>query len=138
MIKNSVGTNMFRNFYLRKGKKIIDDTEDGNLSCGFYVSSILLIFGLIKTIDLSVAGTVQKMERAGWKKIKMPRRGAVLVWESKKSPPSFKPHRHIGFYVGTGRAISNNSKYGVPKPHHYTFNGKRKIEAIYWYKKFEH
>ncbi len=76
-----------------------------------------------------------------WKKITRPRIGAVLVWEYIMDVDN-EPHRHIGFYVGNQRAISNSTKMRVPRLHHWTFGkaqgkAKRNVEAMYWHKKME-
>ena len=44
IIKNSVGSQLFRNLYAKVNGKKIDITENGKLSCAFYVSSVLLLF----------------------------------------------------------------------------------------------
>ena len=145
VIKNSVGTKTFRSCYARVGGKnnyiVRDVTEKGNLSCAFFVSSILVIFKLIKEIHLTVAGTIRDLELSGWEKIKKPKIGSVLIWE----PVDFGGggiHKHNGFYIGNNKAISNSAKLGYPVIHHWTFGNKngqpgRKIIAIYWHKKLE-
>ncbi len=47
MIKNSVGTNMFRNLYATSGGEVQDIVREGELSCAYFVSSILYIFKLV-------------------------------------------------------------------------------------------
>jgi hypothetical protein len=47
-------------------------------------------------------------------------------------------HKHIGFYIGNNRAISNNSVHdGGPAEHDWTFEGKRKVEAVLWSEKLQ-
>lgn len=128
MIKNSVGARMFKNFYCFKKKKI-DVLKNGRLSCAFYVSSILKLFNLISRPHPTVKSTIKDMQANGWEKIKTPKVGAVLRWEKQKG------HEHLGFYIGNQKAVSNSSQKGVPVIHHWTYNGKRKIIAIYWSKK---
>jgi predicted nucleic acid-binding Zn finger protein len=135
MIGNSVGTRMFRNLFARVGKKKQDIVQDGFLSCAYFVSSILVIFGLIKEAHATVEGTIKDMEKSGWKRVEKPKKGSVLVWEAKEIRASL--NKHIGFFVGRDRAISNNSEEGVPLIHHWTFKGQRKVEAIFWHKKLD-
>ena len=135
MIKNSAGTKMFRNFYVKIGGKKEDSTRGGELSCAYFVSSVLIAFDLIKKIHLSVNGLLEEMEKCGWKKIKNPRKGSVLVWESKKFDD--EQHRHIGFFISNTKAISNNFKKKTPTIHHWTFKRKRKVETILWHQKLE-
>ena len=138
LVKNSVGAKTFRNSYAAVGGKKKDILENGRLSCAFFVSSILVLFKLIKEIHATVDGTERDMEKSGWTKMKKPKIGTVLIWEAVNSGRG--EHKHIGFYIGKNKAISNHHKKGFPAVHHWTFgekNGKegRKVEAIYWNKK---
>jgi hypothetical protein len=64
MIKNSVGSKLFRNsFFLIDGKKQ-DVLRNGDLSCAIYVSSILRLMDLIPEIHTTVKGTVKAMEKS--------------------------------------------------------------------------
>ncbi len=133
MIKNAVGSNMFRGFYLVTSGRKSEITNDGRLSCAFFVSTILHFFGLVKDPHLTVAGLEKDLEKSGWKKIARPKIGAVLVWEKAYNNKTWNDH--IGFYAGNDRAISNSSQNKKPTTHHWTYKGKRKIEAIYWNEK---
>jgi hypothetical protein len=161
-IKNSLGSNLFRNLYAHIDGKKIDILRNGNLSCANFVSTILHRFKLIKDIHATVEGTIKDLERSGWQKIKKPKPGAILIWEARKFG-SNNTHKHIGFYIGKNKAIStssNSSKKGQPTLHHWTFgiypiksgkagtakrsfdrakNGQpaRKVEQIFWNKKLE-
>lgn len=121
---------MFRNFWVFDDGKEKDAMRNGELSCAFYVSSVLTLSGLIEKIHGTVASTTEDMEKSGWHKIKKPRIGSVLIWE--KQTFGDKDHAHIGFYIGRNRAISNSADRGFPIRHDWQFNGSRKIEAIYW------
>lgn len=134
VIHNSVGTNMFRNFYMEKDGKKFDATKDGIVSCAFFVSNLLNMFrslGLIEGPHTTVKSTVDDMLRSGWKEIFTPRPGAVLEWEEKESHGS--KTKHIGFYTKNDLAISNNPDTGTPDVHHWTFDGTRKVVRILWH-----
>ncbi len=132
VVRNSVGSKMFRNLYVRIDGKKEDITENGNLSCAIFVSSILFLFKLIKEVHATVNGTTRDLKEFGWQEIKKPKNGCVLVWAEKDFGQGSK-HKHIGFYVGNKKAISNNSKYGYPKEHGWNIFDGRKIEAIFWH-----
>lgn len=138
MIKNSVGTKMFRNLYLKIDSKKTDAAQDGNFSCAFFVSNILLIWGLISEGHANVPSTTRDMLRNGWKKISRDKAkpGDVIVWEEKKFPNDIS-HYHNGFYIGNKKAISNDSKKGMPVIHNWDYNGKRKIIAVYTHPKLK-
>lgn len=134
MVKNSVGTKMFRTFYARVDGKKTDVMKNGDLSCAFFVSSLLSTLALMKATHGTVESTIKDMKQSGWKHAQKLAPGSVIVWEEKKE------HKHIGFYLGNNKAISNSSKKKSPAAHHITYgikNGEpvRKIEAAYWHPK---
>jgi uncharacterized protein YycO len=129
MIKNSIGSKMFRNLYAKINGKKTDIVQSGNLSCAFYVSSILLLFKLIKEVHATVNGTERDMKESGWVETKKPKVGCVLVWKETDFTNG-SLHKHIGFYVGNGKAISNDYKKGCPTEHDWQF---RKVESMLWH-----
>ncbi len=133
--KNSEGKKIFANFYGKIGNKTLDLTNNGKLSCAYFVSAISKISDLIKKVHLTVKNTVKDMKESGWYLVKKPKTGSVLVWEEKKFNKD--KHFHVGFYLGKKIAISNNSKKGFPTLHHWSFCNKRKVIAIYWHKKLD-
>jgi len=135
MMEKSLGTKMFQDCYARVDGKKENITRKGETSCAYFVSSILMVFGLIKEIHLTVKGTIKDIEKFGWRRIKRPRKGSILVWEEK----DFKDekHSHLGFFIGRAKAISRGSEKRVPVVHAWNFNGKRKVEAIFWHRKLD-
>ena len=145
VIKNSVGSKIFRNSYAKVNGKKKDILKNGEVSCAFFVSSILALFPLFGLIKYpphgTVDGTVRDLEQSGWKKIKKPKIGSIIVWE-KIDFGDKDFHKHIGFYIGNNKAISNSSKWKYPTIHRWTYGIKenrpvRKIEAIFWNKKLD-
>ena len=139
VIKNSAGSHAFRNFYATVNNKKIDLMRNGELSCAFFISNVLSAFNLMKGIQITVNRTVRDMKQSGWKRIKKPKIGSVLVWEPVDTGKR-DIHRHIGFYLGKGKAVSNSAKKGIPVIHHWTFGTnkrkpKRRVEAIFWHRK---
>ncbi len=122
---------MFQDFYLQINGEERNATKKGEISCAFFVSSVLLIFFLIKEGHLTVAGALNDMKEKGWKEIKELKPGAVLLWEKKEG------HNHLGFYLGGEKAVSNSKKKKKPVVHHYNYKGKRKIEKIFWNEKLK-
>jgi hypothetical protein len=136
-IKNSVGTKIFRNLFVKINGKKNDVLKNGDLSCAYFVSSVLYLFGLIKEKHATVDGALKDMEKSGWKEIKKPKIGCVILWDLKNE------QRHIGFYMGEKSAISHRPEKRTPVKHHWTYgidkngNPKRKILAFYWSKKLD-
>lgn len=131
VIKNSIGCNMFRNFFAKIDGQKVDIMRGGELSCAFFASSILTLAKYIKEIHGTVDSTVKDLTDSGWQEIKEPRLGCVLVWE-KANFGGTDARRHIGFYVGDDKAISNDYRSRSPAEHHWTYDGQRKIELILW------
>lgn len=129
---------MFRNLYLRLNNKKIDAAQDGNFSCAFFVSNILLIWGLISEGHANVPSTTKDMLKNGWKKIQKEKAkpGDVIVWDKKLRSDGLM-HYHNGFYIGNKKAISINDKNKTPNIHSWDYSGSKKIIAVYTYPKFK-
>lgn len=128
LIKNSLGTKIFRSVFFFINGKSVDIYKKGNLSCAIYVSTLLKIAGLIKDIHATVESTIKDLELSGWYKIDKPRKLSVIVWE--RHPRD--NHFHIGFYWQKNKAVSNVSRLGKPYIHDIMYQN-RKIEAIYFH-----
>lgn len=128
-VRNAVGSRLFRTFIARVDGEKRDILRRGKLSCAFFVSSILLMFRFLRRPRMTVRSTVAALRKTGWRRIRASRPGAILVWEAQNG------HRHIGFYVGNQHAVSTSSRRGVVARHHWTFGGKRNIEAAYWHQR---
>jgi len=117
VVRNSIGSRMFRTFYVHQGGERVDALRDGGRSCAFFVSSILTIFKKIGSFHLTVHSTLRDLERSGWRVVGadlMP--GDVLVWDAESIDGEL--HAHIGFYVGDGKAVSTSFETGTPVLHH--------------------
>lgn len=133
VVKNSVGTHMFHNFYALVDGKYKDIMRRGDLSCAFFVSFVLAGLSLIKSVHGTVNGTIEDMKSSGWRRTKTLRPGCVVVWKAKVDERG-ESHKHIGFYVGGNKAISNDSRRGTPRVHPYRI---REVEALYWNSKLK-
>jgi hypothetical protein len=131
MIRNSVGSAMFRNWYIHTSEQgEFDAMKDGEDSCAFYVSGVLRIFNKVRSIHGTVESTTRDLEEFGWQKVHNANPGDVLVWEALQFGD--KSQKHIGFYVGEGRAVSTSWKQKKVVEHDMNFGGeKRKIVRIY-------
>jgi len=128
-VKNSVGSHMFRNLYAEVDGVRKDIVEGGELSCALFVSSLLKIFDLIGGVHSTVSGTEADILHSGWEKTTEPTPGDILVWEAQKEGED--SHAHIGFFVGDNKAVSNSFKERMIAEHDWTYDGQRKITAIY-------
>jgi hypothetical protein len=129
VIRNSVGSNMFRSFYVTTpGRGEFDALADGEDACAFYVSSILVIFQKVSAIHGLVERVIEDMRQSGWITVQEPKIGDILVWEGRDDTAR---KAHVGFYVGDNKAISNSSKLKVPVEHDMNFGeSNRKITQI--------
>lgn len=129
VIENSVGSFMFKNLWADVDGEKKDVMEDGWLSCAFYVSTILHMFGYIKGIHGTVESAVKDLKGSGWEEVTEPVVGSVIIWKPGKTTNG---HFHIGFYVGDNLAISNDSWKKCPMKGDWKFDGKREVEKIFW------
>src|SRR3989344_1036603 len=135
MIQNSPGTKMFRNLYINLPSGKTDILKNGDLSCSVFVSSILYWWGLIADTHANVDSTIKDMLDSDWQKIKKPLPGCVIEWEPKLINGGV--NKHVGFYIGKNKAISNRFEKGTPLVHHWTYGNKggkpvRKIINMYY------
>ena len=126
---NSIGSNFFRNIYFNVNGQKTDLTENGNLSCAVFVSSVLYLLKLSKDVHITVDSTIKDLKESGWTETKDPKPGCVLVWATKDFGAS-GAHRHIGFYIDENKAVSNNPENGFPIEHKYDFFDGRPVELI--------
>jgi hypothetical protein len=128
-IRNSVGSKSYQSFYVKKGGKKLDVLGKGELSCAFYVSSVLHLFDLIRKPHFTVSRTADDIIRNGGKKVSLSKAkpGDILVWLPKSSKSGL--HNHIGFYLGNNKAVSNSDKQKKITLHDWEFSGKRKVEV---------
>jgi hypothetical protein len=131
VIRNSVGTEMFKNFYVSDGGAVKDIMNDGEFSCAFFVSSVLALFEYIPKPRATVDSTYEDLKKSGWEEISEPVEGSVLFWDEMFFEGDGL-HAHVGFYIGDEQAISNDCKSGRVAQHHWTFNGEREVRAILW------
>jgi hypothetical protein len=133
-IKNSIGSNIFRSVFIKDNGSQIDVMEDGIKSCAFFVSGILSMFGLIDRAHSTVKTTEEKLLEYNWQKVDVinPQPCDVIIWEEIEFEDGSR-HKHIGFYVGGNKAISNDIDKRTPQSHDWIFNGKRQIESLLRY-----
>lgn len=110
--------------------------RNGELSCAFFVSSVLSLFKFIKEAHGTVNSTVKDLRESGWAEIEKPEVGSILVWE-KIDFGNNDIHTHIGFYMGNDEAISNSFELGRPVSHHWNFNNTRNVDLILWNPKIQ-
>lgn len=140
-LRNSLGVKTYRSFYVKNKTRTFDVLDNGRLSCAAYVSSMLFMIDALKHPRPTVVSLIKEMRKNNWYEIKKVKQGAVLVWEEIRDKKN-EEHQHIGFYLGSGKAISNNSLKKSPIIHHWTYGEKdgqpkRKIIAIYWHDKLD-
>lgn len=138
MIEGSVGANTWRHGMAYVDGQLTDMTNNGELSCVLFISSILKIFDVIETYHANVDSTLRDMERSGWTKVDQPEPGDVVVLGPK---PDGEQHLHPGFYIGDEKIVVNNyvrsqpEKGGCPEVvdwlHRDHPDGERPLVAIY-------
>jgi hypothetical protein len=131
MITNSVGTEMFRNWYVETPEQgEFDAMQDGENSSAFFVSGLLKMLDKLAAIHGTVDSTVRDLQESGWQTVGQSMPGDVLIWEAQRFGD--RDQRHIGFYVGDGRAVSTSWTEKKVVVHDYKFDAQnRQIMEIY-------
>lgn len=129
-LRASVDTKMFQHIYVRRQSDGVelDTMNGGELSCAFYVSSILAMLGGLDRAHSTVSTTLARLKEFGWHEIPEPRPGAVVTW------PAYDGHTHIGFVLDNGDYISNSLSARSPQLHKQQLPDGRKPDAYYWHK----
>ena len=109
LVRNSVGTEMFKSFYVTTPEQgEFDAMADGDKSCAFYVSAVLVLFKKLAGIHGTVESTIRDLVQSGWQEVSEDalEPGDVIVWVRQKFDHG--SYEHIGFYLGEGRAVSTS------------------------------
>jgi hypothetical protein len=120
-IQNSVGSNLFRNFYIEEDGEERDVFKNGELSSAYYVSAILNLFDQQKKPHATVSSATKDLLEHGWQELKFSdasnlESGDVLRFEAQEFPE--EPgvlHEHLGFFLAPDLIISNSYKTGTPQ-----------------------
>lgn len=136
LIHNSVGTEMFRNFYIQTADGIeMDALSDGSNSCAFYVSSVLTLFGKHSGVHGTVKSTVADLHNSGWRKVEDMQAGDVIIWDAVELEGAW--YEHVGFYIGDNRAVSTSWTEKKVVEHDVFFDGARSIGQIFRHHEWE-
>lgn len=135
MIRGADGSALFQHIYADVDGVLTDILEDGNLSCAYFVSSVLTVRKLIREMHARTESTVRDMLASGWSETDTLAPGVVVVWEESTQGKHRVPH--IGFALGEDEAMSNKWEEKSPRRHHITFGENpdgtpvRRIVALY-------
>jgi hypothetical protein len=137
VIRNSIGTNLFRNLYVHTDEKgDFDALGDGDNSCAFFVSAILVIFKKLHGIHGTVESTIKDLRESGWVAVEKPEQGDVVVWEAQQFKDGLR--KHIGFSLGNGRSVSTSWSKKTPIEHDEHFGeDNRAIAHVFRLKTWE-
>ena len=138
LIRNSVGTEMFRNFYIQAADGAeMDALSDGSNSCAFYVSSVLILFKKHSGVHGTVKSTIDDLERSGWQRVDTAtmQAGDVIVWDAVELEGAW--YEHVGFYIGDGRGVSTSWTEKKVVEHDVYFDGARSIGQVFRHYEWE-
>ncbi len=109
-IHGVVGSRLFQHLYLlNESGEEVDAYQNGNFSCAYVVSGVLVLNDLINKVHATVAATIVDLEDSGWYKTDKPVAGSIIHW-----PANGNGHEHLGFYIDEHTAMSNSSEQGMP------------------------
>lgn len=124
MAQNACGSNQYRNYYVDD----CDILKNGDLSCAWFVSSLLVCNRLIDGVSFTVRGLETRLQESPcWDEVHFDllfgnlKPGDIIFWDS--IPFKKEKHYHVGIYTGSENAISNRSLTGQPGKHHIRYTG---------------
>jgi hypothetical protein len=127
-LESSIGKTFWQRWYIHyeKEESIRDVVGGGNLSCAFFVSSLLTLLSLLKKpqVHTFVSTLIESIEESGWEKTHTPLPLSIVYWGEKKGE-SGKMHQHIGFILNEKTAVSMQSTTGTPQKHTVDYDGSR-------------
>jgi len=138
-IENAPGSRLFLSLFVRhKGTGEVEDVlRGGEYSCASFVSSLLVLSGLLDRPRATVASVRAGMEAQGWREVHgAPEPGDVIFWDDVVEADGTL-HKHVGFSLGGDEAVSTSVKERMVAQHHLTYGTdadgrpKRKVIAIY-------
>ncbi len=137
MIRNSLDSRMFNSVWVKRKDtgESIDVLKDGDLSCAFFVSSILTLFNMLDKPCTTIKKVFEKISKdKRWSKKSYIEPGDIILWEKVKFKDGTEnKHKHIGFALNKKTAVSTNYLEKKIAKHSIDFDGKRKIEGIWRY-----
>lgn len=138
MIQNSVGTRMFRRVYARDSSgRQKDIVRNGELACAFFVSFVLHNFKCLVEPHMTVSGTLADMQTSGWRNVPPDQlQPGDVVWGTRPNEPG--GHKHIGFGLGAGWAVSTDLTQGEVRKHWVDFDYRRQIESAWRHAALSH
>ncbi len=133
-IENSVGSRIFNSLYVhyKDTGKTVDILNDGEYSCAFFVSSILLIAGLMDKPHATVKSLKDIIGKSDkWNAVENSdiQPGDVVFYEKLKFENGTE-NAHVGFALDKSNAVSTSYETKVVAKHPVK---NRKIEVVYRY-----
>ncbi len=134
IVQNSIGSRTFNSSIVRykDSGTVADIFNDGEYSCAFFVSAVLL---LVQAIDRPRA-TVQSLKKSleanpDWQKVEIEdRESGDVVFYEKTVFEDGSENAHVGFVISKDEAVSTDYKTKTVIRHPI---GLRPIEMIYRY-----
>lgn len=118
-IEASIGTELFQNFWASVNGKKKELTGKGNLSCAFFVTTVLKVFNLVQEVQVTNNRALRDMEHSGWFEIPRPRTGCIVVWSEKDADAARMRReggtyqskvKHCGFYLSKDRCVNTGGE----------------------------
>ncbi|MDP1689104.1 MAG: hypothetical protein Q8L47_03160 [bacterium] len=139
LIENSIGTRLFNSLIVKYKNtgEVIDILHNGELSCAYFVSSIIVLMSGMETPHTTVKTVRNKLIENNWKVVTGGiEPGDVLFWEKVKFDDG-NENEHIGFALNSKEAISTSwiehkvVRHPIISTNHEGNKISRKITAVY-------
>ena len=134
-IEDSVGSEQFRSLFAqREGGEVKDILEDGNLSCAYFVSSVLCLFDMIDKKRATVRSLkifVESDER--WDKVSLAEvePGDLVFYTGREFTPG-NTHAHVGFVINNHEAVSTSDQTKAVAKHPLKYHPVESVWRYSW------
>lgn len=120
-LENSVGSRLFNSLLVRfsDSEQVKDILNDGELSCAYFVSSLLVMHGLLGETHTTVANLRQVLtENPKWQEVPLESvEAGDVVFYKKRTFADGSGNAHVGFAVGKTDAVSTDYKKKAVSQH---------------------
>lgn len=133
-IENSVGSTQYRSLFVRyqdSGEEK-DILENGELSCAYFVSSVLYLFGMLDKQRATVASVLRHVnESPDWTEVSVAEAepGDVVFYEEREFERGTR-HAHVGFVLNGEEAVSTSDTKKCVTKHQLDYHP---IESVWRY-----
>ncbi len=135
-VENSIGSTQYRSLMVRykDSGEVKDILEDGNLSCAYFVSSLLCLFGMIDRQRATVKSMLRFVtEDSAWSQVAFDDAApGDVVFYTEREFADGSLHAHVGFVLSEHEAVSTSDTKRCVIKHSLTYHPMASLWRYSW------